>query len=149
MRQIVIQLVVFGALSVSGALAIRQWHPKAPPLYFFADEVKEGEIDLAQAKEWAEAGELVWVDARPRTKFDAGHIEGALLINEQDDFNLLLMDAWDTLQNNFDKRFVIYCGSETCGSSRRVAELLQDRGFPEVHVLHGGEKALREAGLLP
>lgn len=146
--RILLQLLVLGAVMAGGALAVWAWHPKAPPLYFFVDEIKEGEIELAQAQEWLQAGELVWVDARPRKKYEAGHLEGAILLNEQDDFNLLLMESWDTLQNSFDKRFVIYCGSETCGSSRRVAELLRDRGFPEVHVLHGGEKGLREAGLL-
>lgn len=146
--RVALQMVSLGLVTTAGALAVKAWHPKAPPLYFYADQVKEGEIEIAQAREWLAAGEMVWIDARPRNKFEAGHVDGAVLLNEQDDFNLLLMDSWDTLQNSFDKKFVVYCGSNTCASSQRVADLLRDRGFPEVYVLHGGEEGLREAGLL-
>ena len=149
MRQIALQLLVIGILSIGGALAVRAWHPKAPPLKFFVEQIKDGEVDLAQAIAWQGAGESLWIDARPRAKYEAGHIEGAVLLNEQDDFNQLLQESWATLQNNADKHVVIYCASEICGSSRKVAELLENRGFPDVHVLHGGEKALRDAGLLP
>jgi rhodanese-related sulfurtransferase len=148
--RILLQLLLLGALSCGGALAVRAWHPRAPLLYPIAGQIKEGEIDLQQALAWRAAGRLLWIDARPRAQYEAGHIEGAVLLNEQDDFNLLLMDSWATLQNNADKHLVVYCGAETCGSSRKVAALLRDRaGFPDVHVLLGGVQVLRDAGLLP
>ncbi len=149
MIRIALQLLVLAAVAVVGAVAVRAWHPEAPPLYFYPEQVKDGEVTLADAVRWAEAGEVLWVDARSREKFEAGHIEGAVLLNEQDDFDLLLFDAIDVLQNNADKRLVVYCGSELCSSSQKIAEKLEALGlFGDVHVLHGGEKALREAGLL-
>ena len=148
MIRIVLQLIAIGVISGAGALAVRAWHPKSPPLYFYADQVKEGEATLEQALEWQAADEILWIDARPREKYEAGHIDGAVLLNEQDDFNMLLMESIDVLQNNAHKRLVIYCATDICAASKRVAELLRDRGFPDVYALHGGEEALRQAGLL-
>ena len=148
MRAILCQLAVIAALSVGGALAINAWHPNRPPLHFNPKALQEGEVELATVQDWLSAGEVVWIDARPRAKYEAGHVEGAILLNEQDDFNLLLMESIAELQNNFDKRFVVYCATEICAASRRVAELLRERGFPEVYVLNGGIEPLREAGLL-
>ncbi len=148
MRAAFLQLLLIAALTVGAALAINQWHPNRPPLYFNPKALQEGEVDIAKAIEWSEAGELVWIDARPRAKYEAGHVEGAILLNEQDDFNLLLMESIAELQNNFDKRFVVYCATEICAASRRVANLLRERGFPEVYTLNGGVISLREVGLL-
>ncbi len=148
MRAVALQLVAIAALAAAGAIAVYAWHPERPPLYFNPHELKEGEVDLAQAQEWAAAGELVWVDARPRKQYEAGHVDGAILLNERDDFNALLMDVWDDLQNSADKYFVIYCGLASCKSSERVAQLLRDLSFPEVYVLNGGVETLRRGGLL-
>ena len=145
--RIAVQIAVLCAVSVAGAFGIWKWHPNKPPLYFFADQVKEGEVELAQALEWQAAGQVLWIDARSREKFEAGHVEGAVLLNEQDDFNQLFMESIHILQNSADKRLVIYCGSELCAAAERIADKLEM--FPDVHVLHGGEKKLREAGLLP
>jgi hypothetical protein len=54
--------------------------------------------------------------------------------------------------NNAEKiaaaqRVVIYCGDENCGTSRQVAERIRklDLG-PQVLVLNGGWRALKDAG---
>ena len=74
MIRIALQLLAIALLSGAGALAVWAWHPKSPPLYFYADQVKEGEATLEQALEWQAADEILWIDARPRKKFEAGHV---------------------------------------------------------------------------
>ena len=145
--KIFIQLLAIAVLSAGAAFAVHLWHPNRPALYFVPQQLEEGEVELAKALEWHREGRVVWVDARPRVKYEQGHVEGALLLNEQDDFNALLLEVWDTVQNNADKPFVVYCASETCAASKRVADLLMDRGLPDVWVLNGGVESLREAGL--
>lgn len=75
-----------------------------------------------------------WVDARTRAEFDAGHVSGAILLNE---------DTWDSLLPEFLAQWqpgqpvVVYC-SASCESSRRVALRLRLAGVDDVHVLEGG-----------
>lgn len=142
------QLSVIAAIVVATTLGIYAWHPNRPALYFDLQQLEDGEVDLAQAIEWRDAGQIVWIDARSREKFDAGHLEGAILLNEQDDFNALLLESFAELQNNADKNLVVYCGSATCAASLRIARKLRDIGYHSVHVLKGGVETLRTGGLI-
>ena len=76
------------------------------------------------------------MDARPRTRFEAGHIPGALLLNE---------DEWEALVNPFldawqpDQTVVVYCDGGGCEASRHVADLLREKlELKSVFVLKGG-----------
>lgn len=110
---------------VSGALQLgwRDSEPLAP-----------GEIRAATAREWG--SKVQWVDARPRDKFDAGHLPGALLLNE-DEWNKLVpafLDAWDP-----DRPVVVYCDGGSCEASHAVARRLREElKIGDVHVLKGG-----------
>ena len=92
------------------------------------------EVDLAQAQSWGES--VMWVDARPDTQFQAGHIPNAIQLNE---------DRWDELLSRMlgvwspDRRVIVYCSSQSCAASHEVAKRLRENaGLKDVYVLKGG-----------
>jgi rhodanese-related sulfurtransferase len=96
-------------------------------------------VTIADARGWG--SDAIWIDARPEAEFAQGHVPGAMLLNE-DRWNELLppmLAAWSP-----EKRVVVYCASESCGSSREVARRLRnDAQLKNVFVLEGGWEAWR------
>ena len=125
------ELFIIAALTAIGT-AFSLYHGWAP-LPWAEPELAAGEIRLADAQ----ALDVIWLDARPLEDFEADHIPGALYIDEADwDSGLLsLMEAWLTEP----RPIVVYCGSESCGTSQRVAERLRE-ALPEAEIysLKGG-----------
>ena len=97
-------------------------------------------VTLAQARSWN--ADAIWVDARPQEEFEREHIPGALLLNE-DRWNELLpqvLAVWAP-----EKRVIVYCSSESCGSSREIAHRLRkEAGLTNVFVLEGGWEAWKK-----
>lgn len=97
-------------------------------------------VTLAQAQSWS--ADAIWIDARPQDEFEREHVPGALLLNE-DRWNELLpqvLAVWAP-----EKRVVIYCSSESCGSSREIAHRLRkEAGLTNVFVLEGGWEAWKK-----
>ncbi len=113
---------------VSGALQLR-WKDSAP--------LAPGEVRASTVREWGD--KVQWVDARTRDKYDAGHIEGAILLNEEE-WNKLVpafLEAWDP-----DRPVVVYCDGGSCELSHAVARRLREElKIGDVHVLKGGISA--------
>jgi rhodanese-related sulfurtransferase len=97
-------------------------------------------VTLAQARSWS--ADAIWIDARPQDEFEREHVPGALLLNE-DRWNELLpqvLAVWAP-----EKRVVVYCGSESCGSSREIAHRLRKEAvLTNVFVLEGGWEAWKK-----
>jgi rhodanese-related sulfurtransferase len=132
-------IVLAGILAAAGTHFL---HPKAPAWYVTQEPLKEGEVSMALIWErWQ--GDVLWVDARPRKEYESGHVPEAMLLNEQE-ADQLLFDYFEKLQDN-KKPIVVYCGSEACQASRKIAEYLRER-LPgtEIWVLKGGWKAWQE-----
>ena len=92
------------------------------------------EIELAQAQSWGEA--VMWVDARPDTQFQAGHIPNAVQLNEDrwDELLPQLLGTWSP-----DRKVIVYCSSQSCAASHEVAKRLRENaGLKDVYVLKGG-----------
>jgi len=126
----IIALTLLGAVfSLFSGLAPRPW---APP------ELAAGEIRPNDAR----ALQVIWIDARSEADYDSAHIPAALYFNEDhwDTGILELMDAWLTQP----RPIVVYCGSEYCGTSKRIAERLRE-ALPdaEIYSLKGGWDAWR------
>ena len=98
-------------------------------------------VTLAHVRNSADA---IWIDARPQEEFEREHVPGALLLNE-DRWNELLpqvLALWAP-----EKRVVVYCSSESCGSSREIAHRLRkEAGLTNVFVLQGGWEAWKKEG---
>lgn len=97
-------------------------------------------VTVAQARGWK--ADAIWVDARPQEEFEREHVPGALSLNE-DRWNELLpqmLAVWSP-----EKRVVIYCSTESCGSSREIARRLRkEAGLTNVFVLEGGWEAWKK-----
>ena len=95
-------------------------------------------VTVAQAR----SADAIWIDARPQEEFEREHVPDALLLNE-DRWNELLpqvLAVWAP-----EKRVVVYCSSESCGSSREIAHRLRkEAGLTNVFVLEGGWEAWKK-----
>ncbi len=109
--------------------------------------LKEGQICLETVLSWP-SEEVLWIDARPRGKWEKNGVQDSLLFNDDK------AEDWDAFDEAFmivqatapRKNVVVYCNTEGCGSSDTVAQHLREDfaemlGF-KVWVLYGGWKAL-------
>ena len=103
------------------------------PLPWAAPELAAGEIRPTDAR----ALQVIWIDARSEADYRSEHIPAAIYLNEDhwDTGIIELMDAWLTQP----RPIVVYCGSEHCGTSKRIAERLRE-ALPdaEIYSLKGG-----------
>ncbi len=148
MKAVFVQCLVLLALSVTGGVATRIWHPYAPVPKASSSVLAEGEVTVAEALRWSAEGKVVWIDARPRAEFDKKHAPGAFLLNEAE-WQDLLWESGPELMEMGEKRYVVYCGNKDCHASVKIAEKLRERGFYEVFVLKGGWPALEVALKIP
>ena len=91
LRQLVLLLALALAPAiVSGAIQLTWQKPAA---------LGENEVTLETAQSWD--GKIVWVDARPRAKFEREHIPGAVLLNEDEWVRLVgpFLDEWEPGKN--------------------------------------------------
>ena len=109
------------------------------PLLRVEPRLEAGEIYLDDAL----ALNPILVDTRAVEEFKERHLPGALFFDESDwDTGLLqLMDTW-LIQ---PRPIVIYCGTEACDTSKRIAERLR-KSLPEAEIysLKGGDTAWQE-----
>ena len=103
------------------------------PLPWAEPVLAAGEIRLVDAR----ALEVLWIDARSGADFETSHIPEAISLNEDNwETGIVdLMGAWLTAP----RPIVVYCGSESCGTSKRIAERLRE-ALPdaEIYSLKGG-----------
>jgi len=136
------QGVSLWAIALLPAILAMLFHPRR--VEWNPETLSEGEISLEQALAWGESA--IWLDARSRADFEAAHVPGALLMNE-DEWNELLEEFIMRESDQPGAPIVVYCDSRECGASKHVAERLRgdEFRFQNVHVLHGGWKAWSEA----
>jgi rhodanese-related sulfurtransferase len=143
MRGMLGQAAVIVLAAILAAAGTHVLHPKAPAWYRAEEPLREGEVTMALIREqWS--SDVLWVDARLRRDYEAGHVPGALLLNEQE-ADQLLFDHFEKLQDN-KKPIVVYCGTEACQASQKMAAYLRER-LPgmEILVLKGGWDAWQKA----
>lgn len=90
---------------------------------------------------------VVWVDARSRTDWQKNGLPGSVLWNLDPAEDVAVFEAEVAMRIAETPRAIVYCGDENCGVSRQVAARIREIGLEaEVSVLHGGWRALSEAG---
>ena len=126
-RQLIVLLALAAAPALVSGVVQLKWQPHPQPA---ADE-----ISFETARKLGD--QVLWVDARPRAKFEREHIPGAVLLNEDDWVRLVgpFLDAWGQ-----EKTIVVYCDGGSCDASRHVARRIKDELQIEnaVWVLQGG-----------
>ncbi len=93
--------------------------------------------------------DVVWVDARARKDYDAGHLEGAILLNNdpKEDFEAMFLENFAVFAQA--GKIVVYCGKSGCKASEEVAMLLSDKDMMiDIKILYGGVKTLQREGLI-
>ena len=122
--------LIVAITAVGVAWSIISGHAPAP---WIEAELEAGEIRMVDAS----VLDPIWVDARAASDFEAAHMDGALLLNDSNwDTGIFeLMGAW----LGAPRPIVIYCASESCDTSKRLAERLRaELPDAEVYSLHGG-----------
>lgn len=140
-----------GQLATITALAVAAtggtWVLKGPPersLRCDAMTLKPDEVCLESIPV---GSDVVWVDARSRTDWEKNGVPGSLLWNLDPAEDMQVFEAEAAVRISMNPRVIVYCGDENCGVSRQIAARIRalDLGA-EVSVLHGGWRALNEAG---
>ncbi len=139
------QLAVISAIALMAAGAT--WLIKGPPARHLRCEpatLKPDEVCLQQIPEGTQ---VVWVDARSRADWKKNGAPGSVLWNLDPAEDMQAFEAELALRITEMPRVIVYCGDEACGVSRQVADRIRALGLgAEVSVLHGGWRALSEAG---
>ena len=141
----VAQLAVISAISLAAAggtyLAIG---PPERTLKCDPASLKSDEVCLEAVPS---GDDILWVDARSRADWETNGLPGALLWNLDPAEDMQGFEAEGAARILTSRQVVVYCGDENCGVSRQIASRIRalDLG-PEVLVLHGGWRALKEAG---
>ncbi|MFT4175820.1 MAG: rhodanese-like domain-containing protein [Luteolibacter sp.] len=91
---------------------------------------------------------ILWVDARSRKDWEETGKPGSMLWNLDATEDMSVFEAEAATRLMDARRAIVYCGDENCGLSRQVADRIRALGLADqVLVLHGGWRALKEAGM--
>jgi rhodanese-related sulfurtransferase len=133
LRQGFLLLVIAFLPAIGEALYFRDRIPWASPVP--ASEL----VQVETAKAWGSSA--LWVDARPDDQYAQGHFPNALPLNESGWDKQLrpVLEKWSE-----EKKIVVYCSTQSCGTSREIADRLRKQAqLKNVFVLDGGWEALR------
>ncbi len=135
-------VLIFGCASLAG-VASALFHPLRPPWFAAEDPATERwRISVEEARRLSVGGEVVWIDARKRSLYEAGHLPGALLLNPEEWADLMFEHQF-VLQDAFSRPVVVYCDGESCARSADIAQRLRELlGLDPVYVLEGDWRAL-------
>lgn len=140
------QLTAIAVISLAAAAAT--YAIKGPPLrHLICDpaSLKADEICLSQIPA---AARVLWVDARSRRAWQQSGVPGSVLWNLDPAEDMQAFEADVALHIMDTPQVIVYCGDENCGVSRQVADRIRKLQLgAQVSVLHGGWRALNEAGL--
>ena len=138
-RQIPMILLIAGAI----AFGFNRFRENALPLFCpwsqamahnaFSETVSLISIDEAAAL--FQAGQAVFIDARPEAAYLEGHIRGALCLpwQEAEDRCFEMIE-----QIPPEKHIITYCDGATCDLCDKLAVFLCDLGFDKVSALPNG-----------
>jgi len=101
------------------------------------------EISVPQALELFDKG-VSFVDARHLPEYEAGHVDGALLLSAESFLGGSVPDALNYLDPQ--AQVVVYCGGGQCDASKNLVILLQQAGFTRAHIMTDGYPAWVAAG---
>jgi rhodanese-related sulfurtransferase len=123
------------------------WLVKGPPVRSLPCDPASLQPDELCLEQVPADAALLWVDARPRAEWRENGLPGSILWNLDPAEDMAAFEAEAAMRIVETPRVIVYCGDENCGVSRQVAQRIRDLGLgAEVKVLHGGWRALKEAG---
>lgn len=146
MKRLALQLGILIGLTLIAGAATKLFHPNAPGWRLSAygpegpaaaAEKSRYRITASEIREiLKDGGEILWIDARLKRKFDAGHIEGAYWVGEQPR-NALTPDLHNELLAGAAKdKTVVYCEPK-CDKAIKAARELRDLLLRDVYHFEG------------
>ena len=137
--------IVAISLSAAGTTFLIQG-PPVRKLVCDPVSLKPGELCLWEARNEVPT---LWVDARLRKDWEVNGMPNSILWNLDPAEDMQAFESAAMTRIVELPRVVVYCDDENCGLSHQIADRIRalDIGA-EVYVLHGGWRALREAGLV-
>jgi rhodanese-related sulfurtransferase len=92
-------------------------------------------IGILEVKKTVGTNSIVLVDGRSRQDYENGHLPGAYHLSVPD-----FEKEYPWFSQRFPKntRIIIYCRGGDCSLSRRMAELLYDKGYTRLQIFSGG-----------
>ena len=127
-------LLIVLALNACGA----QPAPAQPVVVNIDPANLPAEIDVATAAALKDNPEVVLIDVREQSEYDAGHIPGVTLIPLGQ-----VPDRMSEIPK--DKTVIVTCRSGN--RSGQATEFLRQQGYTQVHNMAGGIQAWQQAGL--
>ncbi len=130
--KVLLQVFLIVLLSFVGGVASTYFHSEASRFVASSIELNLDEVDGFE--------QVFWVDARTNEDFEAGHLEGAILLNEEywEEGFMGFMMSWMP-----EVPVVVYCSSRSCARSHEVARRLREElGVDNVYALKGGWEVL-------
>ena len=146
------QIPAILAISAGIALGFNQLRANTLPLFCpWNDSVSEGAfseyvsiISIEEAAALFDAGQAIFIDARPESVYDQGHIEGALCLP----WHQAEEKCFDVIENiPPGKKIITYCDGATCDLCDKLAVFLCDLGFVKVSALINGWTAWNQHNL--
>lgn len=130
-RQSLLLLLLTGLAAV-----VTGWiHPRAPD-YQPRTSAERSPLAITWQEVGALGTEVLWIDARPAPAYEARHVPGAILLNE---------DLWESgfeeviFRWSPDQTVVVYCDAASCHASEAVArQLRHELGAGNIYFLEGG-----------
>lgn len=151
LRRAMLQLIFLIIAAVSIGLGTN--HLRSDGIAVFEDwsalsqNGEEGDgavISLEKAEELFKNDTALFLDARPKGDFDAGHINGAIHFPWQEVESSYMANA---VSLDEKEHLICYCDGEACDLSHNLAMFLTDLGYTNVRVLVNGWTVWRNAGL--
>lgn len=107
-----------------------------------SDQTEIYALSLENTFEKFDEGTAIFIDARDNWDFKDGHIKGAINIPE------FSFDPLDEKITSLDKssNYVIYCSSNDCDISKRLASELKEIGFTSLFIFLGGYEIWNQNG---
>ena len=102
------------------------------------------EISIPQAFVLFQQGGIIFLDARRKDEFEAGHVDGALLLSTEHFGRGTIPATIGVLEKS--QPVVIYCGGGACDASKNLVIMLQNFGFTRFHIMTDGFPAWQAAG---
>ena len=102
------------------------------------------ETSLSKSSNLFKSGKAVFIDARSRAEYDAGHIKGAKSLPYKE-ADWKFVEAMAGVSEN--SSVITYCDGETCELSMELAVFLRNAGYKNVKVLSNGWSAWKQNGL--
>jgi rhodanese-related sulfurtransferase len=139
------QLAIIATISL--AAAGLTYLVKGPPARSHLCDPATRKADEICLSEITNPSGILWVDARSRAVWQKNGLPGSILWNLDPAEDMLAFEANNAEKIAAAQKVIIYCGDENCGVSRQVAERIRQLDLgPQVLVLNGGWRALKDAG---